>query len=272
MAARGATVHDTLGVPGSSAGDVSARVAATLEDTGSYQVVEVGPAQHQVVRIYRPTWALVAGALLLPLFGLGLLLLLVRRTESCTVGIVHGSTGLVVSIDGELLPQHLDAVRRVALEEQRGPARAQRSESSTPLRVSAQPAPGEGAVAAEVTVTRAPHAAPAERLALRLADGRCLPLVGRVLIGRDPAPSATGQGPETLVPIDDPARSLSKTHLLVRAEGGRVVVEDLHSTNGTGVSLPDGTRRSLSPGEPARLAAGSRLHFGAHVAEVVASG
>lgn len=279
MARAGTTVHETVNVAGSSAADVSARVAMALARTEAYQLVELGPARHQVVRAYRPTWALVVGTFCLPLFGLGLLFLLVRRTESCTIAALHGPVGLVLSIDGRLLKLHVDDARRAALDHgSRTPAQASQTSSPEPGLHSPIVVPPAATAPAsvpglDVTVARGkPLTSRPEQLALRLSDGRCLPLVGRVVIGRDPAYSASGRVEETLVSIDDPSMSLSKTHLVVRADGGRVLVEDLHSTNGTEVAPPGGERQALTPGQPAGLTAGSRLHFGGHVAEVVTSG
>lgn len=66
---------------------------------------------------------------------------------------------------------------------------------------------------------------------LRFDDGVLVEVTGLTLIGREP-----GAGPNedaTLVPVADPDRSLSKTHLAVGVDDHGVWVSDRHSTNGT---------------------------------------
>lgn len=97
---------------------------------------------------------------------------------------------------------------------------------------------------------------------LVLDDGRGLVLDRLVLIGRDPAP-ADGESTAYLVPVDDPGRTVSKTHLAVQLVDGRVVVVDRNSTNGSFVTPPDGAERQLAPGEPVEAPPGSTVRFGA---------
>ena len=75
---------------------------------------------------------------------------------------------------------------------------------------------------------------------VRLPDGteRELGAVG-IVLGRNPAPPTTL--PDAVpVRVDDPGRSVSKTHAALAIEGGRVRVLDLHSTNGVAVTPPRG--------------------------------
>jgi hypothetical protein len=75
---------------------------------------------------------------------------------------------------------------------------------------------------------------------VRLADGTEHELgTDGVVLGRNPAaPSAR---PAALpVRVDDPGRSVSKTHAAIVPEGDRVRVLDLRSTNGVAVTPPDG--------------------------------
>ena len=64
------------------------------------------------------------------------------------------------------------------------------------------------------------------------------------------------------IAVRDPERSVSKTHALVDAGTGVVVVTDLHSTNGVGVQLPGGPVVELVPGEPTEAPVGSTLILG----------
>lgn len=69
--------------------------------------------------------------------------------------------------------------------------------------------------------------------ALRLPDGRTLPLsADQVVLGRNPTPPADAPGAQTIA-IDDATRTVSKTHaLLRRGDDGGWTVTDLSSTNG----------------------------------------
>lgn len=57
--------------------------------------------------------------------------------------------------------------------------------------------------------------------------------------------------------VEDPGRTLSKSHVRLTLEGGRWLVEDLGSTNGTAIIevADDGeeTERVIHPGEPAHV-------------------
>ncbi|MCM3659609.1 FHA domain-containing protein [Georgenia satyanarayanai] len=95
--------------------------------------------------------------------------------------------------------------------------------------------------------------------AVRLSDGRVL-APGRTLVGRSPQPRAEEE-PAALLPVADDR--VSKTHLTVTVEPGRVVVLDRGSTNGTVLHLPDGQNRPLRPGEPVELREGDVVVLGA---------
>lgn len=102
---------------------------------------------------------------------------------------------------------------------------------------------------------------PAGSLRLTFDDGTQHHLVGTGLVGRDPAPDAAHSGAER-IPLHDPARSISKTHLALTVQSGAVLVEDLHSTNGTRVEGPEGSSTSVLPGAPLLASVGSTIHFG----------
>jgi hypothetical protein len=96
---------------------------------------------------------------------------------------------------------------------------------------------------------------------LRAPGGLEVLLLRPVVLGRDP--SAGAMRPEAApIPLDDPARSVSKTHALVEVIDGRVAVTDLHSTNGTRVLTPAGEARELDPGVASEVAGGSTLLLG----------
>lgn len=95
-------------------------------------------------------------------------------------------------------------------------------------------------------------AAPTTGWSAVLPDGRTIPLTRPLLFGRDP-----GNNPDypdaVLVPIDDPAKSMSKTHAAIVVDGDKATVTDLHSTNGTKLAV-DGGRTVLAPGIPSAVA------------------
>lgn len=129
--------------------------------------------------------------------------------------------------------------------------------------VAAPPSPlplAPAAVAeADVDDTRLP--ASAARWTVTLGDGRSVPLTGAVYLGRQPI-AADGQPAAVLVPIDDPARSVSKTHARISPAADTVEVTDLHSTNGTRVRMNGQPEVPLSPGVAFPLAADATVSLG----------
>jgi predicted component of type VI protein secretion system len=103
--------------------------------------------------------------------------------------------------------------------------------------------------------------APVAVLRIRLDDGRDFQLDRNVLVGRNPVGQA-GEQHAQLLAVDDPGRSISKTHLHVLTDGAGVWVTDRNSTNGSAVTTPDGLRTPLQPGVPAFVSPGSTVHFG----------
>lgn len=102
---------------------------------------------------------------------------------------------------------------------------------------------------------------PVGSIRLVFDDGTRYDLVGGAIIGRDPVVPETEPTLRRLS-IVDPSRSVSKTHLKVTVQGEAVLVEDLHSTNGTRITPPTGDSRSLTPGTPELAEPGSSVVFG----------
>lgn len=104
---------------------------------------------------------------------------------------------------------------------------------------------------------------------LELADGQRLTVERSIVVGRDPAP-VPARPHAVLVAVDDPARSVSKTHAIIDLEGAELSVTDLHSTNGVHVTDPqDGGERDLVSGGRAVLQAGARIELGSFVVGVI---
>jgi pSer/pThr/pTyr-binding forkhead associated (FHA) protein len=104
-------------------------------------------------------------------------------------------------------------------------------------------------------------APPAGPLTVTFDDGRDVVLETTALIGRNPAAGA-GEDIDQLIDFADMGRSVSKTHLLLRVDGGTVWVTDRNSTNGTAVTGGDGIRRQLAPGNPVAAQPGATVEFG----------
>lgn len=103
--------------------------------------------------------------------------------------------------------------------------------------------------------------APVAVLRIRLDDGRDFELDRTVLIGRNPA-AHSGEQVTQILAIQDPGRSISKTHLHLLSDRDGIWVTDRNSTNGSAVTTPDGVRTPLQAGQPAYVRPGSTVHFG----------
>ncbi|NLF05140.1 MAG: FHA domain-containing protein [Actinomycetales bacterium] len=131
-----------------------------------------------------------------------------------------------------------------------------------------QPAPApqpaqEAEPADDVDQTRL--AGPEERgpVVLVLPGGERLTVEGRGVLGRNPAARVGEEGEVThLVPVADPTRSVSKTHLAFGLDTVGLWIEDLHSTNGTAVVSQDGTRTPLTAGLAVHVSPGDVVVVG----------
>lgn len=159
--------------------------------------------------------------------------------------------------------------------------------TSTVPDLAAQPVQNSVPATAEVTSTPAPTPAPVDEvdqtivvrpdpdrvtagrstsatLQVVLEDGARHPISEPTVFGRNPRRQPTLAASQ-LVTLDDPARSLSASHLVIGPEGARLWVEDLASTNGTVVVKADGTSTVLIPDQRAHVAAGGLIRAGDRV-------
>lgn len=90
--------HRSLVAPGLGADEATRTVLAALADRPGLVVRPVAVGRLSVARTRRPRWAVVACVLTVWILGLGLLFLLVRRTEAADVLVVEGPRGAVVTI------------------------------------------------------------------------------------------------------------------------------------------------------------------------------
>lgn len=87
------------------------------------------------------------------------------------------------------------------------------------------------------------------------------PFGGSIVLGRNPVAPAS-RPTASLVPVDDPDRTVSKTHVVLTATREGVLVEDLHSTGGTVVMRADGQETPVVPGSPVVAAPGDTVRYG----------
>jgi hypothetical protein len=84
---------------------------------------------------------------------------------------------------------------------------------------------------------------------------------GRVVVGRDPQATDAAAGARP-VAVEDPARSVSKTHALLEVVDDRLLATDLDSTNGVRI-WPEGEDPiELEPGRPTSVPEGAVLLLG----------
>lgn len=87
------------------------------------------------------------------------------------------------------------------------------------------------------------------------------PFGGSIVLGRNPVAPASCPTASP-VPVDDPDRTVSKTHVVLTATREGVLVEDLHSTGGTVVVRADGQETPVTPGSPIVAAPGDTVRYG----------
>ncbi len=84
-----------------------------------------------------------------------------------------------------------------------------------------------------------------------------------LVLGRAPSVSGVPAGElPRLVPLTGGDQDLSRNHVRVELQGGTVVVTDLHSKNGTIVTLPGSGPVRLRGGEPTPVIAGTVIELG----------
>ena len=122
-----------------------------------------------------------------------------------------------------------------------------------------------------LVATQQPRVVPTPALAvLRASNGQTVEVVGSVLVGRAPARERARTPDPALLTVTSPSHDISRTHLEVFASGWDVGVTDLHSTNGTVLVTPDGTIRTMDPGETAWVALGTSLELADGISVLIA--
>ncbi|MET0590178.1 MAG: zinc-ribbon domain-containing protein [Naasia sp.] len=99
------------------------------------------------------------------------------------------------------------------------------------------------------------------RFTLHFSTGETVTVEGSGLIGRRPT-AQPGEYFDEYIVVDDPGRSVSKTHLEFGQDGGAFWISDRFSANGTVVREPDRAPRLCPGGTRSRIARGSRVDIG----------
>jgi FHA domain len=104
------------------------------------------------------------------------------------------------------------------------------------------------------------------RFAIELADGSLEPLDRALLVGRAPTVTKTsGDEVPRLYTVVTDDQDISRNHVRFVIEGDTVVLTDLHSRNGTTISLPGKPAQKLRPGEPTSITVGTLVDLGSGV-------
>jgi len=92
-------------------------------------------------------------------------------------------------------------------------------------------------------------------------NGLSVKVTGYGVVGRQPE-AKPGQDAIHVLAIDDPAKSVSKTHLEFGLDGQSFWVCDRGSTNGSRLEDPSGTTTELTPGQRVYAQVGSTIRYG----------
>jgi hypothetical protein len=133
-----------------------------------------------------------------------------------------------------------------------------------PVTPSSPPPTPEADDAGETRISVSRHAAPGWRLSIPSIAG-AVTVDAPLFLGRNPTatiPAAKALG------IEDPAKSLSKTHALLEVDDGVLYVSDLDSTNGVWVVPAGEDAIEVLPGQRVVVPAGADLELGDVVIQV----
>jgi pSer/pThr/pTyr-binding forkhead associated (FHA) protein len=105
------------------------------------------------------------------------------------------------------------------------------------------------------------HQAQPSPLLVTLDTGEVMSVTGPGLIGRAPRPAA-GERCDHVVVVDDPERSVSRTHARFGIEDGTFWVSDAGSGNGTTLRLPGGRVVPVPADQRVLVPSGSTIQVG----------
>lgn len=104
---------------------------------------------------------------------------------------------------------------------------------------------------------------PAPQFFVDISTGGRESLDTPIIVGRAPSASrVSGSAVPRLVTVTTPNQDLSRSHAQIAVEGDSVVVTDLHSMNGTTVTIPGKNPIRLREGEPTTVITGTVIDLG----------
>jgi hypothetical protein len=110
----------------------------------------------------------------------------------------------------------------------------------------------------------------APAFALTFSTGEREPLDSTLIVGRAPSASqVSATSVPRLVTVGGPDQDISRNHVQVSVEGGTVLVTDLHSRNGTMVTLPGRPPQQLRGGQPTAVISGAVVDLGSGISFTV---
>ncbi|HEY5011242.1 MAG TPA: hypothetical protein VIK61_00865 [Acidimicrobiia bacterium] len=293
-AGAGRTISTTIELRRLDRAAAAALAVRTISAHDTYKSTTVGEGVYQFSRVYRPRWASISGwVLTIGLLGAGYWLLLIKRTEACTMWITEDRATVRVILAGGLLP---DVYERVLgafdeIEQTTGPssevndperaaftgddqlsARVFRSAPRVPPAVidlnALQREEAEANAKTEVDPFTSPTPpAPLPVIVMDLPEvrfetGEHVRVMGVVYVGRDPMHvDANGKEVEWLA-ITDATGAVGKTHFAMGANLQGLWIEDLFSATGTAVGVDARSARKIKPLERVQVAIGETIFFG----------
>jgi hypothetical protein len=111
----------------------------------------------------------------------------------------------------------------------------------------------------QTVIARRPKPRPAP--VLRFSNSQVLSVATSALVGRKPA-LTEGETVDTLFTVEDPDRTVSKTHFRTEWNGHTLTIVDRHSGNGIVVERPGQSPRTLVPMAPFELQNADRVLIG----------
>ncbi len=123
--------------------------------------------------------------------------------------------------------------------------------------------PWQTSRAPEAAATPVAAAAPrsVESVELVLASGQRLRVTGKVVLGRQPGDTARTMAARS-VPVPDDTRSVSRVHLFLEVDGGKVTVADAGSANGSRLQRGSTVYQLESGGSAVQAAPGDVVWLG----------
>jgi hypothetical protein len=295
QAGSGTTVSTTIELRRLDRVSAAATAIGAICANGTYKSTTVGEGVYQFSRVYRPKWATITGwALTIGLLGAGYLLLLIKRTEACTMWVTEDRATVRVVLAGTLLPAVYERIGNAfdEIEGTSGPSSEvndsevafdngddllasrvfRTSPTLTPTVIDLTADEPDEIDVVKPVLAPTPSSTVLDLPEVRFETGEQIRVMGMVYVGRDPMHhDANGRAIEWLA-VDDPTGTVAKTHFAMGANLGGLWVEDLFSTTGTSVGVDAQTARRARPLERTAVFAGEKIFFGDLSAFVLAAG